>query len=56
MKEKQVGNSGVAGNRRGNKLYSFNTSIRIPDKNIEFLSIFKKYEGKLFTDEVKMEL
>ena len=40
MNEEQTVNSGVAGNRRGNKLYSFNTSIRIPDKNIEFLRIF----------------
>ena len=56
MDKKQAVKSGVAGNRRGNKLYSFNTSIRIPDKNIEFLRIFKKYEGKLFTDEVKIQV
>ena len=56
MNEEQVINSGVAGNRRGNKLYCFNTSIRVPDKNIEFLKIFKKYEGKLFTDEVKIQV
>ena len=49
-------NPGVAGNRTGNKLYCFNTSIRVPDKNIEFLKIFKKYEGKLFTDKVKTEV
>lgn len=44
---------GVAGNRKGIKLYCFNTSIRVPDKNIEFLNIMKKYEGKLFTSETK---
>ena len=46
---------GVTGNRKGNKLYCFNTSIRMPDKNIEFLKIMKKYECKLFTSEIKHE-
>lgn len=47
---------GVSGNRRGNKVYSFNTSIRMPDKNIEFLRILKKYEGKLITDQVRINI
>ena len=52
----QENSYGVAGNRKGNKLYSFNTSIRIPDKNIEFLKIFKKYSGKLFTEKTKIQV
>lgn len=49
-------NGGTSGRREGYKLYSFNTSIRMPDKNIEFLEIFKKYEGKLVTSEVKIDI
>lgn len=56
MKENENVSQGVAGNRKGNKLYCFNTSIRVPDKNIEFLKIMKKYEGKLFTDELKYSI
>ncbi len=40
----------TAGNRKGLKMYSFNTTVRMPDKNIEFLELFKKYEGILFDD------
>lgn len=40
----------TAGNRTGLKMYSFNTTVRMPDKNIEFLELFKKYEGTLFDD------
>ncbi len=47
---------GVSGNREGYKLYCFNTSIRPPEKNIEFLRIFKKYEGKLCTDVIRIEM
>lgn len=49
-------NSGTSGRRDGYKLYCFNTSIRMPDKNIEFLEIFKKYEGKLVTSKVKIDI
>ena len=56
MNENETVSQGVAGNRKGNKLYCFNTSIRVPDKNIEFLKIMKKYEGKLFTDELKYSI
>lgn len=38
----------TSGNRTGLKMYSFNTTVRMPDKNIEFLELFKKYEGTLF--------
>ena len=40
----------TAGNRTGLKMYSFNTTVRMPDKNIEFLELFKKYEGTFFDD------
>ena len=43
----------TAGNRTGIKMYSFNTTVRIPDKNIEFLSLFRKYEGRLFDTEAR---
>lgn len=56
MSNDKKSTSGVAGNRKGNKLYSFNTSIRVPDKNIEYLKILKNYEGKLFTKEVKEQV
>lgn len=46
----------VAGNRKGYKIYNFNTSIRVPDKNIEFLKIMRRYEGKYFTNELKYEI
>ena len=47
---------GVSGNRNANKMYSFNTSIRVPDKNIEFLKIIKKYEGKLFKNDLRIQI
>lgn len=49
-------NNGTSGRREGYKLYCFNTSIRMPDKNVEFLEILKKYEGKLVTSEVKIDI
>lgn len=45
----------TAGNRTGFKMYSFNTTVRMPDKNIEFLQLFKKYEGTLFDDTRRTE-
>lgn len=44
----------TAGNRTGIKMYSFNTTVRMPDKNIEFLELFKEYEGKLFDDTERL--
>lgn len=38
----------TAGNRHGLKMYSFNTTVRMPDKNIEFLTLFKEYEERYF--------
>lgn len=42
--------SGVktSGNRPGYKIFSFNTSVRNPKRNDEFLRAFLRYEGKLF--------
>lgn len=45
----------TSGNRAGIKMYSFNTTVRMPDKNIEFLDLFRKYEGKLFDTEERTQ-
>lgn len=45
----------TAGNRTGLKMYSFNTTVRMPDKNIEFLELFKEFEGTLFDDTERLK-
>ena len=40
--------SGTSGNRQGNKIFSFNTSVRNPKRNDEFLKAFVSFEGKVF--------
>ncbi len=45
----------TAGNRTGIKMYSFNTTVRMPDKNIEFLELFKEYEGTVFDDTERLK-
>ena len=45
----------TAGNRTGIKMYSFNTTVRMPDKNIEFLELFKEFEGTLFDDTERLK-
>lgn len=44
-----------SGNRTGIKMYSFNTTVRMPDKNIEFLELFKKYENLIFDDTARLQ-
>lgn len=41
-------NQGTSGNRPGFKIFSFNTSVRNPKRNDEFLNAFLKFEGKVF--------
>lgn len=50
MKERMQ-QSGTSGNRQGNKIFSFNTSVRNPKRNDEFLRAFLKFDGKVFDTE-----
>lgn len=52
--EKKMAKSkkGTSGNRPGNKVFSFNTSVRNPKRNDEFLRAFQKYEGKVFNSQI----
>lgn len=43
-----TGKKGTSGNRPGYKVFSFNTSVRNPKRNQEFLKAFVKFDGKLF--------
>lgn len=38
----------TCGNRPGYKVFSFNTSVRNPKRNEDFLKAFLKFEGKIF--------
>lgn len=43
---------GTSGNRKGYKIFSFNTTIRNPERNIDFLKSFKKFDGLVMTNEL----
>ena len=43
----------TCGNRPGYKIFSFDTSLRNPKRNIEFLEVFKKFDGKPFDSKAK---
>ncbi len=43
----------TAGNRRGFKIFSFNTTIRNARRNLEFLSVFLPYDGKIIRGILK---
>ncbi len=43
---------GTSGDRNGYKVFSINTTIRNPKRNTEFLTIFKPYDGQVFTKPV----
>src|SRR5690554_2642817 len=47
MEKVNVGRSGA---RTGFKVFSINTTIRNPKRNIDFLRIFKKYDGEIMDD------
>lgn len=42
--------NGTAGNRKGYKVFSINTTIRNPKRNKDFLTIFEPFNGKVFDD------
>lgn len=44
---------GTSGNRPGYKIYSINTTVRNPKRNIEFLEVFLPYDGKPFDSDAK---
>ncbi|MBG0762776.1 AlwI family type II restriction endonuclease [Acholeplasma laidlawii] len=43
---------GRSGARKGYKVFSINTTIRNPKRNVDFLKIFKKYDGLIMNDEI----
>lgn len=45
--------SGTSGNRTGYKIFSINTTVRNPKRNIEFLEVFLPFSGKPFNREAK---
>lgn len=46
---------GTSGARKGNKIFSINTTIRNPKRNYEFLEVFQKYSGQTM-DAIKLYL
>lgn len=44
---------GTPGNRPGYKIYSINTTVRNPKRNLEFLQVFLPYDGKPFDSFAK---
>ena len=42
---------GTAGNRKGYKVFSINTTIRNPKRNRDFLAIFEPFNGKIFDEQ-----
>lgn len=44
---------GTSGNRKGYKVFSINTTVRNPKRNIDFLIHFEKFNGFIFNNEVK---
>lgn len=47
---------GTSGNRAGYKVFSINTTVRNPQRNIEFLNIIKEYDGKKLTKDIKEDI
>lgn len=45
---------GTSGNRKGYKVFSINTTVRNPQRNLEFLKYFQKFNGLVFDNKVKM--
>lgn len=44
---------GTSGNRNGYKVFSINTTVRNPQRNIEFLWYFRKFNGFIFDEKIK---
>lgn len=47
--------NGRSGNRKGYKVFSINTTVRNPERNIEFLRHFIPYEGKIFDEDLSYQ-
>lgn len=45
---------GTSGNRKGYKVFSINTTLRNPQRNLEFLKHFQKFNGFAFDNQMKM--
>lgn len=45
---------GTSGNRIGFKVFSINTTVRNPQRNLEFLEYFQKFNGLVFDNKIKM--
>lgn len=45
---------GRSGNRDGYKIFSINTTVRNPQRNLEFLIHFKKFDGFVFDNKMKI--
>ena len=45
---------GTSGNRDGYKIFSINTTVRNPQRNLEFLIHFKKFDGFVFDNKMKI--
>ena len=45
---------GTSGNRTGFKVFSINTTVRNPQRNLEFLEYFQKFNGLVFDNKIKM--
>ena len=46
---------GTAGNRSGYKVFCFNTTIRNPKRNREFLQVFEPFDGMVFNENTKLK-
>lgn len=46
---------GTAGNRSGYKVFCFNTTIRNPKRNREFLQVFEPFNGMVFNEYTKLK-
>lgn len=46
---------GTSGNNKAFKVFSINTTVRNPERNLEFLKVFKTFNGMVFDDEMKLK-
>ncbi len=46
---------GTSGNNKAFKVFSINTMVRNPERNLEFLKVFKTFNGMVFDDEIKLK-
>lgn len=47
--------SGRSGNRKGYKVFSINTTVRNPKRNMDFLRHFIPYAGKDFNESLSFQ-